>query len=69
MVTDLIRREVQLLNGQHDKVFVCGFSQGSAIALGAFLLYSDGRLGGCFGGSGSHSIDLDYAREVNIRLK
>ena len=69
MVIELIKREVEALNGQHEKVFVCGFSQGCAIALAAFLLYPDGRLGGCFGGSGSHALELDYASEVNVELK
>ena len=42
MMTELIDREVQALGGQHDKVYICGFFQGCAIALSTFLLYRDG---------------------------
>ena len=69
IVTDLIKEEVAALNGAHEKVFIGGFSQGCAISLASFLLYSEGRLGGCVGLSGSHSAIVDYNTEVNLPLK
>lgn len=69
IVTSLINEEVEILNGQHDKVFIGGFSQGCAISLATFLLYSGGRLGGCVGLSGAHSATINYATEVDLPLK
>eukprot|EP00806_Schmidingerella_arcuata_P005005 Macronucleus_5544.p1 GENE.Macronucleus_5544~~Macronucleus_5544.p1 ORF type:complete len:169 (+),score=27.04 Macronucleus_5544:1-507(+) len=69
IVTDIIKSEVTLLDGQHEKVFIGGFSQGCAISLATFLLYRQGRLGGCVGLSGAHSAIIDYEHEVDMPLK
>ena len=68
-MTELIKREVELLDGKHDRVYVGGFSQGCAISLATFLLYPSGRLGGCVGLSGSHCANIDYETEVDLPLK
>ena len=69
IVTALIDEEVASLNGQHNKVYIGGFSQGCAISLATFLLYPRGKLGGVIGCSGAHSAVLDYNTEVDLPLK
>ena len=65
----MIEREAQLLNGQPDKIYLGGCSQGAVIALATFMLYKGGRLGGCVSCFGAHRVALDYANEVDLALK
>lgn len=70
IITELIDEEVAILQGQHDKIYIGGFSQGCAITLATFLLYSKGQLGGVVGLSGCQSMAIDYAsNEVDLPLK
>ena len=68
IINDIIEEEVEILNGDHEKVYIGGFSQGCAISLATFLLYPK-RLGGCVGLSGAHMLECDYDKEVDLPLK
>ena len=65
----MIDEEVKALGGDHSRVFVGGFSQGGSAAMATFLLYKEGRLGGCATHSAAHLAIIDYAKEVDLELK
>jgi predicted esterase len=55
--------------GDASKIFLCGFNQGCAIALTAFLQTDIGALGGVWGFGGVMCASIDNWSEVNIAQK
>lgn len=62
----LIEKEAALLKGDTSKIFIGGFSQGSAVSLAAFLKYKGEKpLGGVIGLSGFQG--LDYNKAIHFK--
>mmetsp|Transcript_1651 Transcript_1651/g.2923 ORF Transcript_1651/g.2923 Transcript_1651/m.2923 type:complete len:139 (+) Transcript_1651:329-745(+) len=67
VITQLIEEEVEQLGGNHQKLFIGGFSQGCSLSLATFFNYEAGReLGGVVGLSGLMALKVEEEQRRQI---
>ena len=58
VVTELVHKEIEMLDGKSENVFIGGFSQGCSLSLATFLMLQKYQLGGVLGLSGMLALNI-----------
>ena len=69
LVTKLVEKEIEKLDGKSENVFIGGFSQGCSLSLATFLTLKNHQLGGVVGLSGMLALKVKDWNEIDLDLK